>query len=475
MSYLQGMVLTPHPPIILPSIGGGEEEKAQGTIEGLKNIAKLVKEKSPQVIICITPHGNVFQDGICILDEEAVEGNFKEFGKSHLTMKQEMDEELIDTLLEAFLEKEVPSLFLSKKLAKEYEAEVALDHGTMVPLHFIRQEYNDFKMVHITIGLMDLLELYEIGTIIADVVEQIRKKTVVLVSGDLSHCLVKGGPYPYNERGQVFDDLISKCIKNGWVEDILLLPEDLAEAAAECGLRPIAMGLGVFDGFEVSGKIFSYEGPFGVGYLNAYLEAIGEGPSVLKKLLEKKHTEYIRNKRTESIPVALARATIEDWVKRDHQLDWELFQELVLQQDIVRELEEKRAGVFVSLEKHGELRGCMGTYMPTKQNIADEIINSSIMAASEDPRFYSVRKGELEDLEIKVDILHGMEEIDTLDQLDVKKYGIFVVQGDKSGLLLPNLDGIETPQQQLEIAMKKAEILEVDNIELYRFEVTRYL
>jgi AmmeMemoRadiSam system protein A len=137
------------------------------------------------------------------------------------------------------------------------------------------------------------------------------------------------------------------------------------------------------------------------------------------------------------------------------------------------EMEEK-AGTFVSIKKKGELRGCIGTFQPTTESVAAEVIQNSISAATRDPRFPPVRSDELDDLVYSVDVLSEPEKVQSKKELDPKKYGIIVVSGSRKGLLLPDLDGVDTVDDQISIASAKAGIYIGDDIELYRFEVRRY-
>ena len=135
---------------------------------------------------------------------------------------------------------------------------------------------------------------------------------------------------------------------------------------------------------------------------------------------------------------------------------------------------EQRAGVFVSIHKHGELRGCIGTIEPVQDDLLEEIIQNSISSCSYDPRFLPVEPDELEELDIKVDVLKEPEPIQSLGELDVKRYGVIVEKGTKRGLLLPNLEGINSVNQQVDIAMSKAGIRNPNGMKLYRFEVIRH-
>ncbi len=171
-------------------------------------------------------------------------------------------------------------------------------------------------------------------------------------------------------------------------------------------------------------------------------------------------------KKHESPYVRLARETVERYVSSGKRIDVpDYFPEEAL---------TRRAGTFVSLKKFGQLRGCIGTISATEENIAKEIIQNAISASTRDPRFPPVSSSELKDLVYSVDILGDSEDIDSPEDLDVKKYGVIVSKGYKKGLLLPNLEGIDTVEEQISIAMQKAGIREGEKIRLQRFEVVRH-
>jgi len=163
--------------------------------------------------------------------------------------------------------------------------------------------------------------------------------------------------------------------------------------------------------------------------------------------------------------VQLARQTIEQYVRHD----------LVLEPpaQLAPEMKEK-AGVFVSLHRNGELRGCIGTFQATTDNVAKEIINNAIESAMHDPRFSPLTKDELAGLEISVDVLGRPEAIESKADLDPRHYGVIVKAGPKRGLLLPDLPGVETADQQISICKRKAGIDQQDEVELFRFKVKRY-
>jgi len=161
----------------------------------------------------------------------------------------------------------------------------------------------------------------------------------------------------------------------------------------------------------------------------------------------------------------LARKSVEEFVING--------KELPLPQELTPEMKEK-AGVFVCLKKGGDLRGCIGTFLPCTENVAHEVIRNAISAATKDPRFDPVTEDVLKDLEYSVDVLSPPEKVSDISQLDPKKYGVIVVHGSRRGLLLPDLEGVNSAEEQLRIAKMKAWINPDEKVEIFRFIVSRY-
>lgn len=134
----------------------------------------------------------------------------------------------------------------------------------------------------------------------------------------------------------------------------------------------------------------------------------------------------------------------------------------------------EKAGVFVSIKKNKELRGCIGTFMPSFENVAEETIRNAVSAASQDPRFEPVKEDELPDLVYSVDVLSAPEKVEDISELDSKKYGVIVSKGQRKGLLLPDLEGVDTVDDQLRIAKMKAGIMTNEKVDIFRFKVNRY-
>lgn len=165
--------------------------------------------------------------------------------------------------------------------------------------------------------------------------------------------------------------------------------------------------------------------------------------------------------------VKLAKTTVEEYIRNGdiYVPDLEEYKEYL----------NVRKGVFVTLHKGKELRGCIGTYLPTRKNIIEEIIMNAISAATEDPRFPPVSKNELDEITYSVDVLEEPEEVKDISELDPNLYGVIVVKGFRRGLLLPQIEGVDTVEEQLRIAKLKAGIHPQDkDVKIYKFKVTRY-
>lgn len=163
--------------------------------------------------------------------------------------------------------------------------------------------------------------------------------------------------------------------------------------------------------------------------------------------------------------VELARKSVEEFVRKR--------QEITAPEKLSPELSEK-AGIFVCIKKKGQLRGCIGTFMPTTENVAQETIKNAVSAAIHDPRFPPVEIGELQDLEYSVDVLLPPEKVNGISGLDPKNFGVIVTNGVKKGLLLPDLEGVDTVEEQIRIAKLKAGMLPGEKVDIFRFKVRRY-
>ncbi|GAW90869.1 AmmeMemoRadiSam system protein A [Calderihabitans maritimus] len=467
MGRLVYSCIAPHPPLMVPEVGGRSTEKVQNTIRAMRKVAQRLVDADPQAVVFFTPHGPMFQDAISILTAAKLEGDLGEFGAPQVRFNCTNDLELVDCIIRLSRQRGIPIVSLDDRSARQYQADVRLDHGILVPLYYLKEAGLTVPIVAITMGLLPREDLFAFGVALQEGIKEAGKRVALVASGDLSHRLLPGAPAGYNPKGTEFDEYIKEALEKFDVKAIVQVPENLAESAGECGLRTIIMLLGALDGFQVSSRVYSYEGPYGVGYLVA--ELIPEQRQGSKKLVERLYEErknYIAEIRKKESPlVRLARESLENYIRHGRIIEPPT--------DLSEEMRE-RAGVFVSIKKHGMLRGCIGTIVPTRENVAEEVIHNAIKAGVEDPRFSPVTLEELPELVYSVDVLKPPEPVSGMEELDPQRYGVIVRSGSKSGLLLPNLEGIDTVEEQVEIAKRKAGIFPGEKFEMERFEVIRH-
>ncbi len=456
-----GAFIVPHPPIILPEIGRGEENKIKKTIDAYKQTALEIAEMKPDVIVITSPHATMYEDYFHISPGNSAQGNLNRFGASGVKVDAGYDSEFAATLAEIAGESNIPAGALG-------EREKDIDHGTLIPLRFLNEQYTDYKLVRIGLSGLSALDHYRFGKCIAKTANMLNKRVVFIASGDLSHKLKDDGPYGFDKAGPEFDKEVTTAMVKADFLRMLTFDADFCESAAECGLRSFIIMTGALDGKSVKADLLSYEGTFGVGYAVCSFKIQGEDDKRhFDEIYETEQQERLSAlKVKEDEYVKLARLSLETYIKTKKRIK--------IPDNLPEEMLVNRAGTFVSLKKHGQLRGCIGTISPVTDCIAEEILRNAISAGTEDTRFSKVTEGELKDLVYSVDVLAEAEPIKSVAELDVKRYGVIVTHGYKRGLLLPNLEGVDTPKRQVSIALQKAGIKEDGTYTMERFEVVRH-
>jgi len=451
----------PHPPVAVPAVGRGRENEIDKTLAAFDEIACEVAALAPETIVFVTPHNVLYADYFHISPGQSAQGDFSRFGARGVSFEVKYDEVFIKTITRLAEENGFPAGTRGGKDAK-------LDHGVTVPMWFINKHYTQYKAVRVSQSGLNPSEHYMFGQLIAEAAEITGRKTVLIASSDLSHKLTNDGPYGFSQEGPVFDEMIAKALADGDFLALFTIPDDLRERAAECGYNSLMILAGCFDKRQVHPRLLSYEGTFGVGYAIAAFTPGQPDPhrNILEQFTEVALEDAARRKETEDDFRSLARRSLEHRIKTGR--------ELPVPEGLPDELLSNRAGVFVSLHKNGRLRGCVGTIAPTTANIAREIIQNAVSAGLRDNRFDPVTGEELPYLTYKVDVLSEPEPVSGPEELDVKRYGVIVTSGYKRGLLLPNLDGVDTVDEQIRIARSKAGISEREAVKLERFEVVRH-
>ncbi len=462
MSFL-GACAVPHPPLILPEIGRGEENKISDTIEAYKSVADWIVKNNPDLVVITSPHATMYGDYMQISSGSTAKGSFANFGHPELAFHVEYDEEFVQQVSKTAGEIKLPAGTLGRQGSE-------LDHGTMIPLYFLQMAGYEGKIVRIGLSGLSNIHHYTLGVLLRETADIMDRRMMIVASGDLSHKLKADGPYGFAKEGPVFDQRMADCFDKGDFLELLTTPAKLAEGAAECGLRSFWIMAGAFDCLDVESELLSCEGPFGVGYGVARFTPRGENGrrNIGEQVLEghKREMEALRKKEDDYL--RLARKSLESFVRYNKRID--------VPDGLPAEMINTRAGAFVSIKKAGQLRGCIGTILPVRESLAAEIIANAVSAGTADPRFPEVTEEELEDLVYDVDVLSEPEPIESPAQLDVKRYGVIVSSEDgyRRGLLLPDLDGVDTVEEQISIARRKGGISPDERVKLQRFEVTRH-
>lgn len=342
----------------------------------------------------------------------------------------EIDEELAKSILAG-------SMYLSEDAAAHAE-----DHSVEVQVPFLQYLREDVKLVPITVASAADSIYKDIGLSIAKAIKTRGENVLIVASGDMSHYEPSDKAYKNDMlavdamRKLSVDDLLARVLKHNISMCGYATASIMIHAVNELGANNAEL-IDYGNSGNITGDMSSV-----VGYAGLIFDTKIHSPQVM--LAKQAVEEYIRN-------------------KKKKKLD-----------NISSELEGK-AGVFVSIHKGESLRGCIGTIGPTKSNIGEEIIQNAISSATQDPRFSAVTEDELDELDYKVDVLMPAEPVESIDELDAKRYGVIVESGWHRGLLLPDLDGVDTPEQQIQICRMKAGLDENIPVKLYRFEVKRFI
>ena len=272
MTHLAGCALFPHPPIMLKEVGGAESLHVRETVTAAEAAARFLQERNPSTVVVMTPHGPAFRDAVGVNVSPVLKGNLAAFGAAEVSVSFETNSLPVQNILKQSRRLGVSMLPLDTESAERHRFSLQLDHGAVIPLHYLNKAGFRGQVVHLASGFLSYPEMYACGKAVQAAVEATRQKVAVIASGDLSHRLKPGAPAGYDPAGKQFDDKVVEALRSMDVRSLFNLSEELVEAAGECGLRPIFFLLGAMDGLETSSELLSYEGPFGVGYAVATFE-----------------------------------------------------------------------------------------------------------------------------------------------------------------------------------------------------------
>ncbi len=255
--------ISPHPPIIIPKIGGTEIAKVEKTIKAMKKLASKLEKAEPDILIVISPHGLVYPDRINICGMSKLKGDMANFGHPEIEFHYENDLDLVAAIDKAANKDSIETLpYDNAAQNRTYK----LDHGVTVPLHYLAANLAGIKVLPITYSLLDRLQHFGFGQIIAGVAKDSKKRVAVIASGDLSHRLIPAAPAGYTPTGKKFDKALLGALEKNDIDVILNFDHDFLEEAGECGYNSILILLGTLNNLKTKPEILSYQGPFGVGY-----------------------------------------------------------------------------------------------------------------------------------------------------------------------------------------------------------------
>lgn len=251
--------MVPHPPLIVPEIGRGEERKIQDTVHAYEEVARRIGSLRPDTIVLLSPHQTMYADYFHISPGVGASGDFGQFWAGQVKIEADYDTEFVSLLCQYAVGEKLSAGTLGEKDRR-------LDHGTMVPLYFVNRYWMGYRLVRIGLSGLPLTEHYRLGQYIQNVADALERRTVLIGSGDLSHRLREDGPYGYQKEGPEYDRRIMDVMGRAAFGELLEFPEDFCEKAGECGHRSFTIMAGALDGQEVRSERLSYEEPFGVGY-----------------------------------------------------------------------------------------------------------------------------------------------------------------------------------------------------------------
>ena len=441
--------IAPHPPIMVPEVGRDAIRDVRGSIEAMAELTKRIIASGAETVVLISPHAPLEARAFVAYDDPTLHGNFEYFRAPEAVVESSLDEELLLSIAKTASAEDLEVVPL-----EHHE----LDHGTAVPLYFLRSNGWTGRVVALGYSFLSNAEHLQFGECIQKAAVEIARPIALIASGDLSHRLKPDAPAGYNPSAYLFDEQVVDAIECNEPERIVDIDPKLRRLAGECGFRSMLVALGASRQLPPAGEVLHYEAPFGVGYMVAQLTcAATKGADVGHKSEQQDLSDLLPR---------LARQAIETYITTGERMDVP---------SVIRDTILTRAACFVSIRTlAGELRGCIGTIEPAEKSLAEELVTNAISAATRDPRFPPVTHDELRGLRYSVDILSTPEPA-TFEDLDQNLYGV-VVEDERGlrGLLLPDIEGVTTTAQQVEIAVRKAGIPPGSPLKFFRFRVDRF-
>lgn len=428
--------LLPHPPIVVPAVGGDRLDACRATVAACREFARRLVEADPDRLLLVSPHSPRRPDACGIWAGKRLRGDLGAFRAPGAAVDLPHDPELADELGRSARARGVRTWDIPP---------AQLDHGAVVPLWFLQDAGWSGRTTIVSLPYPGGADLRAFGAALGAALGRLGGSPALVASGDMSHRCLPGAPAGYHPRAAEFDREIVRRVDAGRLDQIDDVDPELRELAAEDVVDSSLVAAAAL-GFQPHGhEVLSYEHPFGVGYMVAVFHDGRAGGGL------------------EALP-AVAREAVAAALER------RAARTLPQPQGVLAQ----RAPVFVTLRRRsdGSLRGCIGSLEAMCEHLVAETANRARAAALEDKRFPPVRAEELADLRFEVSVLSAFMEVQTMEELEPRSYGVVVSDGvDRRGVLLPGIEGVDTAAEQVEIARRKAGIAAGALLRLQRFRV----
>ena len=448
-------VLMPHAPVLVPGVGGERGNGARASVHAMTEAARRVVMAAPETVVLISPHSPRRQGMFAIWADARITGSLAKFDAPKSAVDLPSDESFARTIAEEARSRGIQVWRLR---------DTDLDHGAMVPLWHLANAGWRGPTVLIGLNYPGEPGLTELGEAIAAAARRAGRRVAVVASGDMSHCLQPGAPAEFHPRAKEFDGKFIECLRAGDYRQLTCLDHELQELAAEDVVDSTVVAASAVNWSADGHEVLSYEGPFGVGYGVVILYQTGSERA--PENAEQPIAETASDAEPGKVLPQLARRSVESSFHGDNE------KPAFATEGILGE----RHGVFVTIRNdRDKLRGCVGTMAPRCANTAEETWEMARAAAFNDGRFEAIGAQELEHLHFEVSVVLPPVKIITMAELDPQRYGVVVETDDgRRGVLLPGLENIDTPDEQVALARLKGGIGESEPVRLQRFAVKKF-
>ncbi len=422
-----------HAPIVIPAIAGPRGRACTKTTSAMRQAAAQLVQATPDLLVVVTPHAERHPTAWGLAYGQRVSGSFARFGVPNVAAEFVGAPEAAGVVRDLAERVGIQSVPLPNE---------PLDHGALVPLHFVAAAGWAGPTLVISLPYPGSGTEERMGEVLRQAAQVRGEQWGILASGDMSHRLLPDAPAGYHPLAAEFDRRFVEALKTKDYARACSPDPELRALAAEDVVDSVKVACGATHFNTEGAKVLSYEGPFGVGYTEAILSDQSAPPNELLQIARAAIAQHL------GVPGAPPDPLPDAW--------------------------QKPRAVFVTLRKpDGDLRGCIGQLSPTRATMAEEVSHFAIAAASEDPRFPPLRPDELAELQIEISVLEPPETVPSADYLDPQRYGVVVTAGERRGVLLPNIDGVDTIEKQLRIACHKGMIDPAEQPTLQRFLVRK--